>query len=50
MGSKVGAEQVRPEASQEVSFGKRPHPDASRGDFKALFEAIEPEQENRGTL
>jgi hypothetical protein len=32
------------------SFGKRHRPDPSGGNFKALFEAIEREQENRGTL
>jgi 4-hydroxyphenylpyruvate dioxygenase len=32
------------------SFGKRQRPDPSGGNFKALFEAIEREQENRGTL
>jgi len=33
-----------------VSFGKRRRPDLSGGNFKALFEAIEREQEARGTL
>jgi 4-hydroxyphenylpyruvate dioxygenase len=31
-------------------FGKRHRPDPSGGNFKALFEAIEREQESRGTL
>ena len=33
-----------------MSFGERLRPDLSGGNFKALFEAIEREQEARGTL